>query len=46
MATAPPKTEKLDPQAMEECLRQLPKDSIEAEAAQDQRAMDRWGWRK
>jgi hypothetical protein len=46
MPTAPPKTEKLDPQAMEECLRQLPKDSIEAEAAQDQRAMDRWGWRK
>jgi hypothetical protein len=28
---------------MEECLRQLPKDSIEAESARDQRLMDRWG---
>jgi len=36
--------EKLDPQAMEECLRQLPKDSIEAEIARDKRAMDQWGW--
>jgi len=42
----PPKTEKLDPQALEECLRQLPKDSIEAEMARDQRAMERWGWSK
>jgi hypothetical protein len=42
----PPKTEKLDPQALEECLRQLPKDSIEAEIARDQRIMDRWGWSK
>lgn len=46
MRAEPPKTEKLDPQAMEECLRQLPKDSIEAEAARDQRAMERWGWSK
>jgi hypothetical protein len=43
---APPMTEPLDPQAMEECLRQLPKDSIEAEMARDQRAMERWGWNK
>jgi hypothetical protein len=42
----PPKTETLDPQAMEECLRQLPKDSIEAEMARDQRSMERWGWNK
>jgi hypothetical protein len=42
----PPKTEKLDPQALEDCLRQLPKDSIEAEMARDQRAMERWGWSK
>ena len=42
----PSKTEKLDPQELEECLRQLPKDSIEAEMARDQRAMDRWGWSK
>ena len=43
---APPKMENLDPQAMEECLRQLPTDSIEAETARDQRAMERWGWSK
>ena len=42
----PPKTEKLAPQALEECLRQLPQDSIEAETARDQRAMERWGWSK
>lgn len=42
----PPKAEKLDPQALEECLRQLPQDSIEAETARDQRAMERWGWSK
>ncbi len=41
----PPKTEKLDPKALEECLRQLPKDSIEAEEASDKRAMERWGWK-
>ncbi|PUE35508.1 hypothetical protein [Limnohabitans sp. Hippo4] len=43
--TEPPKTEKLDPEAMEECLRQLPKDSIEAEEASDKRALERWGWK-
>lgn len=42
----PPKTEKRDPQAMEECLRQLPRDSIEAEMARDKREMERWGWGK
>ena len=42
----PPKIVKLDPQAMEECLRQLPNDSIEAETARDKREMERWGWSK
>jgi hypothetical protein len=42
----PPKAEKLSPQAMEECLRQLPKDSVEAEMARDRREMERWGWNK
>jgi TonB family protein len=36
-------TPKLDAQAMEECLRQLPKDTLEAEMARDQRIMDQWG---
>jgi TonB family protein len=39
----PPQALKLDEQAMEECLRQLPKDSLEAEMARDQRLMDQWG---
>ncbi len=39
----PPETP--DPQALEDCLKQLPKDSIEAESAHDQRLMDQWGWR-
>ncbi len=38
-----PSTPKLDAQAMEECLRQLPKDTLEAEMARDQRIMDQWG---
>jgi TonB family protein len=38
-----PPQAKLDAKAMEECLRQLPKDSIEAEMARDQRVMDQWG---
>ena len=33
-----------DPQALEDCLRQLPRDTIEAESARDQRLMERWGW--
>ncbi len=36
--------EKPDPQALEDCLRQLPQDSIEAESARDQRVMEQWGW--
>lgn len=40
---APAPVEKPDPRALEECLRQLPQDSIEAESAHDQRLMDRWG---
>ncbi len=36
--------EKPDPQTLEDCLKQLPKDSIEAESAHDQRLMDQWGW--
>ena len=43
VVAAPAPATKLDPQAMEECLRQLPKDSIEAESARDQRLMERWG---
>jgi len=38
-----PTEPKLDAQAMEECLRQLPKDTLEAEMARDQRIMDQWG---
>jgi hypothetical protein len=37
-------SDKPDPQALEDCLRQLPQDSIEAEMARDQRLMDQWGW--
>jgi hypothetical protein len=36
--------EKPDPRALEDCLKQLPQDSIEAESARDQRLMDQWGW--
>ena len=46
VSAEPPQTVKLDPKAMEDCLRQLPRDSIEAEMARDQRAMERWGWSK
>jgi hypothetical protein len=35
--------EKLDPQALDECLKQLPQDTIEAESAQNQRVLDQWG---
>lgn len=41
--TEPEPVEKLDPQAVEECLRQLPQDSIEAEGAHDQRQLEQWG---
>ena len=40
--TKPP--DKPDPQALEDCLKQLPQDSIEAESARDQRLLDQWGW--
>jgi len=36
--------EKLDPQAYEECMKQLPQDSIEADEANNKAKMDRWGW--
>ena len=32
-----------DPQTLEECLKQLPQGSIEAEIARDRRLMDQWG---
>ncbi|CAM3696539.1 energy transducer TonB [Polynucleobacter brandtiae] len=38
--TKPP--EKLDPQALAECLKQLPQDSIEGEAASNQRQIEQW----
>jgi hypothetical protein len=34
--------EKPDPQALEDCLKHLPKDSIEAESARDRRLMEQW----
>ncbi len=34
--------EQLDPEAYAECLKQLPKDSIEAEAASDERQQKQW----
>jgi hypothetical protein len=34
--------EKPDPQALEDCLKQLPQDSIEAESARDRRLMEWW----
>jgi hypothetical protein len=34
--------EKRDPEAYAECLKQLPKDSIEAEAASDERQHKQW----
>jgi TonB family protein len=33
---------KPDPQALEDCLKQLPKDSIEAESARDRRLLEQW----
>lgn len=38
--------EKLDPLALEECLKQLPQDTIEGESAHDQRLLDQWGSKK
>ncbi len=39
----PKPVEKPDPQAMEECLKQLPQDSIEAELGRNQDLFGRWG---
>ena len=33
----------LDPQALAKCLKQLPQDSMEAEAAHNQRQLEQWG---
>lgn len=41
----PRPVEKPDPQAMEECLKQLPQDSIEAELGRNQELFGRWGTR-
>lgn len=39
----PRPVEKLDPLALEECLKQLPQNSIEAEVAREQRLQNQWG---
>jgi TonB family protein len=39
----PEPIEKLDPQALEECRKQLPQNSIEAEIAREQRLQNQWG---
>ena len=41
-----PKREKIDPQAMAECLKQLPPDTIESVSAHNQRQMDQWRSKK
>jgi hypothetical protein len=43
VAPAPVQVAPPDPQALADCLRQLPKDSIEAESAHDRRLMEQWG---
>jgi hypothetical protein len=43
VAPAPVQAAPSDPQALADCLRQLPKDSIEAESAHDRRLMEQWG---
>ena len=43
VVATPTPTDPLDPQALADCLRQLPQDSVEAESASDQRLMDQWG---
>jgi hypothetical protein len=42
----PRQVEAPDPLTLEDCLKQLPQDSIEAENAHDQRVIDRWGARQ
>lgn len=39
----PEPVEKLDPRAFEECLKQLPQNSIEAEIGREQRLLNQWG---
>lgn len=41
--TAAQVAQKLDPEALAECQKQLPQDSIEAEATHDRRQQDQWG---
>ncbi len=43
---APVPAAKPDPQALEECLKSLPEDSIEAESAHDRRQLEQWGSEK
>ncbi len=38
--------EKPDPLALEDCLKQLPKDSIEAESARDRRLLEQWDFNR
>jgi hypothetical protein len=42
----PKPIEKPDLQALEDCLKQLPQDSIEAESARDRRVMDQWDFNR
>jgi hypothetical protein len=42
----PRRIEAPDPLTLEDCLKQSPQDSIEAENAHDQRVIDRWGARQ
>ena len=37
-----PVAETIDPEAYAECLKQLPQDTIEAEAAHNERQLKRW----
>jgi TonB family protein len=46
LAAEEPEPQKPDPEALADCLRQLPQDSIEAEAADDQRQQEQWGSQK
>lgn len=42
--SAPVAAEAPDPIALEECLKNLPPDSVEADSAHDRRKMEQWGW--
>lgn len=43
VVTAPTALAQLGPEALADCLRQLPQDSVEAESAHDQRQLEQWG---